>query len=70
MVDYYKKYLKYKAKYLELQNQLGGVSTNNRDIDSQTNKSYQCEKKDKQGTCVNWVLKEKPVTKVITSTIN
>jgi hypothetical protein len=24
MVDYYKKYLKYKAKYLELQKQLGG----------------------------------------------
>ena len=25
MVDYYKKYLKYKAKYLELQKQLGGA---------------------------------------------
>jgi hypothetical protein len=25
MVDYYKKYLKYKAKYLELQKQLGGL---------------------------------------------
>jgi len=24
-IDYYKKYLKYKAKYLELQKQLGGV---------------------------------------------
>ena len=33
MVDYYKKYLKYKAKYLELQKQLGGKNCKKPEFD-------------------------------------
>lgn len=60
MVDYYQKYLKYKAKYLKLQKQLGGSCSTKPD----NGEWCVCTKRNNRGVCIGpWKIEKIPKSK-------
>lgn len=57
-MDYYKKYLKYKTKYLELKKQIGGVNVDKWQLSTKMEESFETTKDKKEISWTYWVPKK------------